>query len=229
MKKILLFILMILLVSCSRQQKIPDGLYHVKDNIYEDNNGNQFVWVEVKELYRYDFKNGNKVGLSEPVERIYYGEERKESVIYDTEFDFNSFKDSVAKHSGFYISRYLIGKDNNELVSKKDVEPLVFVSRDEALSLAQSVDISDDLISTLPLSYAYDALFLSDMNNYEDAGRLSEWSSEYSSNSYYHYKEDCVSRGSNYGDDNVDISRRNYNSSDAANEFTGFRILLYWR
>lgn len=230
MIKKLLFIVLLLLCSCTGKSHVPDGFSHVEDNIYVDKNGNEFIWVDVTELVRYDFYNKQEVKANEAVERVFYGEERKESVIYNTEYDFNAFSDSVKKYGGFYISRYLISKDDNgNLISKSGKEPITFITRDDALKLALSYSSDKNVVSTLPLSYAYDAIFLNDIHNYESAGTYSEWSSEYSSNAYYEYTEDCVSRGSNSSSDNIDISRRNFNSNDAANEFTSFRILLYMR
>ena len=190
-----------------------------------DEKGNEFIWVPVEKLSRYDFDQQKEVEKNQPINRIFYGEERKESITYHSEKNFSNFEKSVLKYKGFYISRYLIS-ERDSLLSKENQKSITYVTRDEALELANGYLNTNSTVSSLPSSYAYDTIFrLLDegkLQYYEDVGKLSEWSTEYSSNAYYDYKEEDVSRGTNVSDRKRDVSLRKQNSSDAANEFTGF-------
>lgn len=231
---IVVLFLVIGMVGCQKQVPLPKGFHIVQQDtnrIIADEEGNEFVWIPANTVSRYDFVTKQEVKKNEAIDRIFYGEERKESVVYDTEYALEVFEKSVLEEGGFYISRYLISGNQDHLQSIANQDPMIFITRDEALELCQSYLTEDGWNATLPYSYAYDTIFrLIDENaleNYEQIGVLSEWSSEYSSNAYYDYVEDCVSRGSNASDSYSTISLRKQNSSDAANEFTGFRILLY--
>ena len=63
-------------------------------------------------------------------------------------------------------------------------------------------------------------------NIYDLAGNVSEWTTEYSSNAYYEYHDDCVFRGSSFDDPEKNPTKRMCNSN-VANEFTGFRVVIY--
>ena len=214
--------------------RIPEGFSYLegdeeKGYVVTDASGNEYVWIPVKDLARYDFDNNTYVENNKAIDRIFYGEERKESVIYGMEYDIDSFKRSVKKYGGFYISRYLISKDGN---SKANEEPYLHINRDDALNYCLGYYKHEDIISVLTSSYAYDAMMLAYSNGLENIkdmdGKYSVWTSEYCSSSYYTYVEDCVSRSSNMSDDRVDLSKRNYNSN-VSNEYTGFRMVIYFK
>ena len=236
-KTLLLIFLCLHALGCQEQKrKIPEGFHIVEEQgdefVIVDEKGNEFIWVPVEKLSRYDFDQQKEVEKNQPINRIFYGEERKESITYHSEKNFSNFEKSVLKYKGFYISRYLIS-ERDSLLSKENQKSITYVTRDEALELANGYLNTNSTVSSLPSSYAYDTIFrLLDegkLQYYEDVGKLSEWSTEYSSNAYYDYKEECVSRGTNVSDRKRDVSLRKQNSSDAANEFTGFRIVLYFK
>ncbi len=223
--------------------------------VIADEDGNEFVWVPEAKAFRYDYKNDKEVG-DEVIDSIYYGEGRKESVTHGTDSDISHFKDSVKEYGGFYISRYEAGKeDGGELASKKELPVYSFVTRDDALKLSENFYKGDDAKSVLISSYAWDMTmkFIGDkkiddistrakefkgklnntgsnedvLNNIHDlAGNVTEWTTEYSSNAYYEYHDDCVSRGSTYDEESMNPRVRKYNSN-TKNEFTGFRIVIY--
>lgn len=230
MKKITVFILIILFViACGTQKgKIPEGFTFLSNDdqqVIVDQSGSEFVWIPVSRLQRYDFNQGKYVENGKPIERIYYGEERTQSVIYDTEQNIDTFKKSVQKYGGFYISKYFVRADKK---ANHEGEPLTLVTRGEALGIAQGFLSEGELYSTLPSSYAYDALFLyareQEQFPLEEQGNLLGWSTEYSSNGYYDDVADCVARSSAQDT----FAKREYNG-DVANSLTGFRIVLYYK
>lgn len=223
--------------------------------VIADEEGNEFVWVPAAKAFRYDYKNDKEVG-DEVIDSIYYGEGRKESVTYGTDSDISRFKDSVKEYGGFYISRYEAGKeDSGKPATKKGLPVYSFVTRDNALKLSEDFYNGDDAKSVLISSYAWDMTmkYIGDkkiddistrakefkgklnntgstedvLNNIHDlAGNVTEWTTEYSSNAYYEYHDDCVSRGSTYDEESMNPRVRKYNSN-TKNEFTGFRIVIY--
>lgn len=258
-----------------RNPYIPDGFTYIEGEpetgyIIEDENQNQFVWIPVIDFTRYDFDMDIKVDDDDPIQRIFYGEGRRESVIYGGEYDIREFKASVAKYSGFYISRFEIGDGQAEYprgrgssaigktgtpVSKAGVYPYTFVTRDEALEICNTFIRDERTKSTLASSYAWDMTMqhlgcdkseLSAKNSnttrkdpdktgegndavkgiMDLAGNVSEWTTEYSSNAYYDYHDDCVMRGNNFSDEEYSAVTRNCNSN-VRNEFIGFRMVLY--
>lgn len=213
-----IFFVVLCLCGCTATKK--EETY---PSTYIDSNGNEFIWVPIEQLQRYDFSNETYVEAREPIERIYYGEEREESILYGTEYPIDSFLQSVEKTKGFYISKYLISE---QLESKPEQNPMTMVTRDEALELAQSFQCEDSFVATLPNSYAYDALFLYLRNTeetlLEDRGKLLEWSTEFSSNGYYDDIADCVMRDTS----KEKFASREYNGN-LANPLVGFRVLLY--
>ena len=139
-------------------------------------------------------------------------------------------------------------------VSRSGAYPYNFVTRDEALKICNSFINDPELKSTLASSYAWDMTMQyigrenwgadptqppSDGTAPEKTGKgdvikgiadlegnVSEWTTEYSSNAYYDYHDDCVMRGNNFSDREGSPVSRNCNSN-VRNEFTGFRMVLY--
>lgn len=279
---LLMFIAVLALNGCGNnpdEPGMPEGFSHVEGTVeegyvIEDEKGNQFVWVPADHAYRCDAEDSRELG-DEPIQRIFYGEGRKEAVTHGAEDDISHFIDSVRKHKGFYISRYEVGDESAESFRKSNTEgkaasreglvPYNFVTRDQALELARGFYNGSDATSTLISSYAWDMTcrFIEEDpaqaksgddpdredageteephprtlqktggseeragNIFDMAGNLSEWTTEYSSNAYYDYHDDCVYRGNNYVDDAGDPTVRRCNSN-VMNETTGFRIVIY--
>ena len=64
-------------------------------------------------------------------------------------------------------------------------------------------------------------------NIYDMAGNLSEWTTEYSSDSYSGYYDSCVGRGGVCGSSNMHTARRGLSSATHSNNYFGFRSVLY--
>lgn len=150
---------------------IPENfeiLKHEYNNglVIKDDKNNEFVWIPVHnvDLKRKDFQNNKitSVNNDEAIDRIYYGEETKYSVLYNYEnknYSLDNFINSVKKHGGFYISRYEISEKNNVIYSKRGYYPLTNITRDEALEKAINMySKNNDIISSLTNSYAYDTM-----------------------------------------------------------------------
>lgn len=63
-------------------------------------------------------------------------------------------------------------------------------------------------------------------NIFDLYGNACEWTTEYSSNAYYDYHDDCVYRGTSFADGWANPTWRGCNVN-VANEFTGFRMVIY--
>ena len=262
-----LLVLSLVFSGCATSSSVPEGFQVVEDIsddsfIIADAAGNEFVWIPVSgDLHRYDFHADKEVKENDAIERIFYGEERKESIVYDTEYNIEGFKNSVRKHGGFFISRYEIGDSSADgfresdvqgtPVSKKDCYPYNYITRDAALRLANEIFTSENAYGSLPSSYAYDCLinYIKDEISFDKtkeqlmktgqsndeikgicdlSGNVSEWTTEYCSDSYYDFFNDCVNRGSNYSDASADPYQRNYNTN-VSNSFIGFRVVIYFK
>lgn len=256
-KSIIICCLCLFFSGCQKQGFIlPQGFSYLSqenDIIVQDEKGNEYVWIPVREVSRYDFDQQQVIEKDKAINRIFYGEGRKESILYETDYDISYFIESVKKHGGFFVSRYEIGKENDLPVSKAGYEPFTYITRDEALSYSHQLLQSNQLQSSLINSYAWDSLIRYCGDAYQEkqtneikqiqltgssedickgiydlAGNVSEWTSEYSSNAYYSYREDCVNRGSHFMEETKNPTKRNYNAN-VANEFIGFRVILYWK
>lgn len=131
-----------------KEAYIPEGFYHVEGNYengfaIEDKNKNQYVWVPVS-------KEKNPIEKSNyiPSPFISYYE------CYDEEY--KEFLQSVLQNGGFYISRFQIGKENESLVSKKNVEILKISSLNEAKEKVESMYKNNDFKCEIANGFAYD-------------------------------------------------------------------------
>ena len=84
--------------------------------------GNQFVWVPVENINDFKIYPGYYLGTTQSLEE--YSEPAPEEYRYENELEeYNSMKQSVEDHKGFYVARYEAGKENidgiDTVVSKK--------------------------------------------------------------------------------------------------------------
>ena len=148
----------------------PDSGTKVEEGIViQDVNGNQFVWIPVGEykvstsinstgkltnkLSRRTFTSSNATEVTgdNVIESNYYGEGDSRSVASGT---IVAFKNSATTKGGFYIGRYEQGIGN---VCKKNVEPYVDVTRDQAKTQAKAMYSGNSYLkSELISSYAWD-------------------------------------------------------------------------
>ncbi len=266
---IIIFITILFIFNNNDSYYVPDGFNIVEDNIdngmiIKDENDNEFVWIPVSgiDISRKYYDSGKLISVNseEAIDRIYFGEEAKYSVLYkyikeDYKYSIEAFLKSINKYKGFYISRYEISEYDDKIASRKGINPLINITRDEALDKSINMYNNKDIVSSLINSYAWDIVldviskkdssYLDNKDNtnkeimntgesndiiyniYDLSSNVSEWTTEYSNNGYYTYKAPCVERGNNYSDEYKNPVTRVYNGLDAKNKFTGFRVILY--
>lgn len=115
--------------------------------VIQDEKQNQYVWVPCTNKDIENIPILQKDNFSKNVfiskEECYSGNQEE-------------FIKSCLKNGGFYISRFEIGKQDNSIVSKKDVPIYSDVTKDEAEHLIQSLNKSEEYKIELLNSYAYD-------------------------------------------------------------------------
>ena len=126
--------------------------------VVEDENGNQYVWVPVT--------NKEVLGVPKLEKR-----DLKEEPLIEKEYCFdNSYEEfiiSSLENGGFYISRYEIGKDGENIVSKPNKELLQNLTRKETMKKIEEMYTNKNFTCELINGYAYDTLlkWLMDNNN----------------------------------------------------------------
>lgn len=122
---------------------IEDGLVII------DNNGNEFVWIPVKDADSYKKREGNYINGHNSVDDTNY---LPDGIIVDGETDLEKEKNLITRNKiqGFYISRYEAGdgsatanrtKDSDmsgALVSKKGAYVYNFISQEDAKTKSKS-------------------------------------------------------------------------------------------
>lgn len=141
---------------------IPDGFKYIEGNlnsgyVIQDKAGDQFVWVPIDD---------NKIVL----QRVTFDKDISQISIEDcNDNNEDDFINSVKKYKGFYVARFEAGKQDNNLVFKKDVDVYNNVDYNQAKSLSEgfSKTINTNTSSDLISSYAWDSIceWLSDVSN----------------------------------------------------------------
>lgn len=136
---------------------IPESFEYVEGRwntgfVIQDENKNQFVWIpctnitnneKIPILKKRDFSSTSFI---------------KSSLCYDDAEYLKEFLTSALKNGGFYISRFEIGKDeNNNPVSKSGCEVWTNITKKEAEKIASSME--NKINSKLINGYAYDTAF----------------------------------------------------------------------
>lgn len=193
-------------------------------------------------------------GEESPYSCLYAFSKQEENYKYCIQY----FKESVEKNKGFYVARFETSQnEQGEIITKQGYAPYTQITRDEALSKSMGMYNKDEtgVVSSLINSYAWDTTlqFIENTqkgyaekeatqtelqntgesedvacNIYDLAGNVKEWSTEYSNYGYYEYTSPCVTRGGYYKDNMGNASSRSYNGDTIKNEFTGFRVVLYF-
>lgn len=129
---------------------IPEGFEYVEGEwssgfVVQDENKNQYVWIpcgnrENNEILKLEKNNFKKPAFIS-----------KDSCVDD---EYEEFITSTLKNGGFYISRYEIGKEENNPVSKSQVEVWTNITKKEAVEVISKMyeNINCKLIN----GYAYD-------------------------------------------------------------------------
>lgn len=132
---------------------IPDGFSYVEGEwntgyIIQDNEENQYVWIPCTNK---DIENVVKLQRKDFAQNAFIKYYECNNISY------MNFIISSLENGGFYISRYEIGIENENPVSKKQVSILKGVTQDEAKNICEKMynnrtDIHCELIN----GYAYD-------------------------------------------------------------------------
>ena len=145
----------------------PDSGTKVEEGIViQDAKGNQFVWIPVGE-YKVSTSINSTGKLTNNLTRRSWGAKNvvqnptpvTEDNVIDSDYygeggTIVAFKNSATTKGGFYIGRYEQGTGN---VCKKNVEPYVNVTRDQAKTQAEAMYSGNSYVtSELISSYAWD-------------------------------------------------------------------------
>ena len=129
---------------------IPEDFSYVKGEwntgfVIQDSNGNQYVWVPCT----------NKENLEIPIlQRKNFSEDAFISKEMCTNEKYKDFINSSLENGGFYISRFEIGNENGNPVSKKNVEVLTELKKEEAKEIINRIEC--EINCELANGYAYD-------------------------------------------------------------------------
>lgn len=131
---------------------IPEGFGYVEGDVnsgfvIQDMNQNQYVWVPCTNK-----ENENIVKLQK--KDFYLQAGIKHYDCLDTEYE--DFINSALINGGFYISRYEIGMENENIVSKASVPVLTYISKKEAMELINNMYTNESINCKLINGYAYD-------------------------------------------------------------------------
>lgn len=140
---------------------IPEGYQRTSEElvIRRTSDKSEFVWIPVEMLDENGTLDGinfnNKFGR-----RRFHNEGFSETEYVDEmTIELKNQIKSVEKYGGFYVSRFLISKSDNEVIqSKKNAAPLVNVTFDEAVQYAESFSNGKNVTSHLLYGAEYDSI-----------------------------------------------------------------------
>ena len=185
--------------------EIPNGFYYVcgkkdtgliisdvqGDDIENSKNGNQFVWIPVENEIDYVKSNKiNSTGISDTISYLPTDVVQSDKAESNAEIE----KQLVMKAKGYFISRYEIGTENSNIVSKKNATILTnTTSLENAKASAKTFKNDDAVKSALCSSTQWDIaaniLNLSSTgNNYRMVLYVEpreSWSAEYDKTATY--------------------------------------------
>ena len=185
--------------------EIPNGFYYVcgkkdtgliisdvqGDDIENSKNGNQFVWIPVENEIDYAKSNKiNSTGISDTISYLPTDVVQSDKAESNAEIE----KQLVMKARGYFISRYEIGTENSNIVSKKNATILTnTTSLENAKASAKTFKNDDAVKSALCSSTQWDIaaniLNLSSTgNNYRMVLYVEpreSWSAEYDKTATY--------------------------------------------
>ena len=238
------------------EQIISKGL------VISDNNGNEFVWIPVQnfklekgkkvsiEFGRHTFGTQTENGRDAESESIKIKNGSTNDYFYEIKNSFEAV--SAIENGGFYIGRYVAGTTSarssssgtSEQVNVKSGLNLYnYITKDDAVKLAEKFSTNEKVKSRLCSSYAWDTILKfienteyltksatgtaisktgsNSINNIYDFGyNTYEWTTESSSNS----SSACTIRGGVSSSESPTNRKQHSNSGDAN---TGFRIALF--
>lgn len=185
--------------------EIPNGFYYVcgkkdtgliisdvqGDDIENSKNGNQFVWIPVENESDYVKSNKiNSTGISDTISYLPTDVVQSDKAESNAEIE----KQLVMKAKGYFISRYEIGTENSNIVSKKNATILTnTTSLENAKASAKTFKNDDAVKSALCSSTQWDIAaniinLSSTGNNYRMVLYVEpreSWSAEYDKTATY--------------------------------------------
>lgn len=133
---------------------IPEDFAYVEGEwntgfVIQDEKGNQYVWVPCT----------NKENLEVPkLQRKNFSENSFISKDMCCNYEYEKFITSSLENGGFYISRFEIGNENGNPVSKKGAEVWTGVTKTEAQNIVKNME--NNVNCQLMNGYAYDTTYL---------------------------------------------------------------------
>lgn len=148
-----------------KEPYIPDGFEYIEGNVnsgyvIQDTSGNQYVWVPCTNKEDENIVKLEKKDFYENTSIKHYN---------CTDIKYKEFIESALKYGGFYISRFELGKENDKIVSKKDVEVFSNISIDNAIEKINNMYNEKEINCELINGYAYDTTlsWINKTNNIE--------------------------------------------------------------
>ena len=131
---------------------IFEGFDHVEGEwntgfVIEDKDKNQFVWIPV-----YNVEKTDVVALAKK-DFVIMPNIPKENCLDE---ECKKFIKSALENGGFYISRYEIGIDGENIVSKKGKKLLTNITKEETLEKIKNMYKNEEFSCDLINGYAYD-------------------------------------------------------------------------
>ena len=135
-----------------KQPFVPDNFNYVDGEwdtgfVIEDEKGNQFVWVPC---------TSNEESSVPKLQKRYFSNNPLISINQCYDVNYKDFLSSALSNGGFYISRYEIGKENNNPVSKQGALLWTNITQEEAINISEQMYNNETVNSTLINGYAYD-------------------------------------------------------------------------
>lgn len=133
---------------------IPDGFSYVEGEwnsgfVIQDELGNQYVWVPCTNKKEY-------TDTIEILERKNFSNNPFISKDVCTNIDCENFIISSFENGGFYISRFEIGKMQDQIVSKQGASIIYNITKKEAIEIINQMNKSENIHCELINGYAYD-------------------------------------------------------------------------
>lgn len=136
---------------------IPDGFTYIEGNwntgyVIQDKKGNQYVWVPCTNKYI--------EGVTKLAKRNFvYNSYMSKDLCYDPQCE--EFIKSALTNGGYYISRFEIGRDeNNNAISKNNTRIWNNINKEEAIEVISKInELYEGVTIQLMNSYSYDTAF----------------------------------------------------------------------
>lgn len=155
----------------ARWEKQDDGTVEGWNSglVIEDDKGNQFVWVpcsvdEESETVKYGryFSTHTEEGIkvenfeNKKIKHLTIKSNGEEYSYYEDDEKNEEIKKMVSKYGGFFIGRYELGYENEDVVVKRDCNPVVNIDKEQAVELTSNIIQNKSVQTYLMTSFCYD-------------------------------------------------------------------------